>query len=142
MNDPGRFIRALSPIVLAVLLVLGTWVGEDDNFPFGPFRMYSTKQELDGEIRVLQLWGLSSEGEWTSLLTEDFGLRRADLEGQIGKLAEEPAFVLAELADSYERRHGTDLPFLALELREKIYELEQGRPVRDHLRVLGTWRAP
>ena len=133
-------IRLIAPLVVAALLVLGTWRGDDDNFPFGPFRMYSTAQRLDGEVRALQLWAMDEDGRWTSVLSEEFGLRRADLEGQVGRQAVPPAVVLEHLAATYGRLHGT-FPFRALQLRLRIYQLSNGQPVSERLEVIGTWRA-
>ncbi|MDQ3963258.1 MAG: hypothetical protein M3277_04995 [Actinomycetota bacterium] len=151
MDRPGRSVRLLVPAVVAIFLVLGTWKGQDDNFPFGPFRMYSTKQELDGEVRSLQLWGLyrcgTAEpaaqriGEWTNLdIEENFALRRADLEGQLGKLAVEPTVLLSELERTYRRLHPGGFPFDALQLRDRIYDLEDGKAISERFRILGTWR--
>ena len=137
-----RTLRLIVPIVVGVLLLLGTWRGDDDNFPFGPFRMYSTKQELDGEVRSLQLWGLDKSGEWTPLLIDDFGLRRADLEGQVGRHEVEPAVVLAELARTYRRLHDGDFPYVALQLSDRVYDLKDGKPVDETSRIIGVWRAP
>ncbi|MDQ4065025.1 MAG: hypothetical protein M3161_03150 [Actinomycetota bacterium] len=133
-------LRLITPLVVAVLLLLGTWRGDDDNFPFGPFRMYSTAQRLDGEVRSLQLWALDDDGQWRNVLTEDFGLRRADLEGQIGRQAVPPRVVLRHLAATYRRLHG-EFPFRALQLRLRIYELRGGQPASERLEVIGVWRA-
>ncbi len=142
VERPGMSVRLLVPVVVALLLVLGTWKGQDDNFPFGPFRMYSTKQELDGEVRSLQLWGLRHCGGWTNLdIEENFALRRADLEGQLGKLAVKPTVLLAELEPTYQRLHPGGFPFAALELRDRIYDLEDGKPISERFRILGTWRS-
>lgn len=141
-NHRARAIKSAIPLVVGALLLLGTWRGDDDNFPFGPFRMYSTKQELDGQVRSLQLWGQDRRGRWQMLDIDDFGLRRADIEGQIGKLEEGPTVVLSELAASYERIHGEEMPWAALQLRDRIFTLVGGRPAAERVRVVGTWTVP
>lgn len=142
MSQRAKLIRVLMTVVVGACLVLGSWKGEDDNFPFGPFRMYSTKQMLDGRVRGLQLWGRHPCGPFMNLVIEDFGLRRADLEGQLGKLAVEPTVLLTELERSYRRLHGGSFPFETLQLRDKIYQLESGRPVRESFNILGTRSTP
>lgn len=134
-----RGVQVAFPVVIAVLLLLGSFFGEDHHFPFGPLRMYSTKQELDARIRVLELWGSRGEDGWVRLNALEFGMRRADLEGQLGKLAQEPSAVLARLATSYERVNGSPLPYDALQFRNKIYQLEDGEPHSESSQVIDTW---
>ncbi len=38
----GRAVRTVATLAVAVLLTAGTVWGNDDEFPFGPFRMFST----------------------------------------------------------------------------------------------------
>jgi hypothetical protein len=141
LTRTGRLLAGLAPLVVGALLLTGSLVGEDDQFPFGPFRMYATKQGLDGRVRVPEIWGLKEGAGRERLPPENFGLRRADLEGQLGKLAEPPTFVLARLAESYRRLHDGEFPFDALELRQRIYLLEKGVPVGDRLSAaIASWR--
>lgn len=134
----GYVVRAVLPVVIAGLLLAGSLVGEDDNFPFGPFRMYSTKQELDARIRALELWALT-DGRWEPIRTSEFGLRRADLEGQLGKLEQPPEVVLARLAASYPRLHDEAFPFGGLQFRQRIHQLEGGVPVDERVELIATW---
>lgn len=141
LNGLTRSLRLGLPVVVVALLLLGTWKGQDDNFPFGPFRMYSTKQELDGHVRSLHLRGQSPDGQWQTVLFEEFGLRRADAEGQLGKLAVEPTVLLSRLSKSYRRLHGGEFPYVGLQLRETIYELRGGSPEAERFRIIATWRS-
>ncbi len=123
-----------------VLLCIGTFWGDDDNFPFGPFRMYSTKQMLDGEVRATEVYGLTRSGEWVGIPFDDFGLRRADIEGQLGKLAQPPGEVLVAMAVAYERFDRGSFEIVGLRLVERTYDLEDGVPVGEEVEILGTWR--
>lgn len=141
MTHNSKLVAGILPLVVAVLLLIGSLVGQDDNFPFGPFRMYSTKQGIDGRIRILEVWGLREPGGAERLvMEEDFGLRRADLEGQLGKLEVPPTLVLERLADSYKTLHEGEFPFDGLAFRQRVVFLEDGVPAGEQRRGIATWR--
>ena len=73
------------------LLLAGTAWGQDDHFPFGPFRMYATRQRLDGTTSWYQLEATTVDGQRIFLPGAAYGLRRAELEGQIPRFVAEPA---------------------------------------------------
>ncbi len=136
----GMRARVLAGLLVAVLLVVGTFWGDDDNFPFGPFRMYSTKQGLDGEVRVTEVEGLTPSGHWVGLPFDDFGLRRADIEGQLGMLAQPPEEVLVSMSTAYDRFGRGDYDIVALRLRERTIDIENGVPAGEEVVTLATWR--
>lgn len=135
----GMRARVVLGLAVALGLVVGTFWGDDDNFPFGPFRMYSTKQELDGEVRATEVDGLTRSGEWVGLPFDDFGLRRADIEGQLGMLAQPPEEVIASMAVAYDRFDRGDYEIVALRLRERTYDVENGVPVGEEVVTIATW---
>ncbi|MFN2588044.1 MAG: hypothetical protein ABR613_08000 [Actinomycetota bacterium] len=136
----GMHARLAAAIVVALLLLVGTFWGDDDNFPFGPFRMYSTKQELDGEVRATEIAGLTRTGTWVPLPFSDFGLRRADVEGQLGMLAQPPAEVLADMAVAYDRFDRGEEEIVALRLLERTIDVENGKPAGETVEIIATWR--
>lgn len=136
----GMHARLAVAIVAGLLLLAGTFRGDDDNFPFGPFRMYSTKQELDGEVRVTEVEGLTLAGAWVPLPFTDFGLRRADVEGQLGMLEQPPVEVLADMAVAYERFGRGEQEIVALRLLERTIDLEDGKPAGETVEIVATWR--
>ena len=135
----GMRARTVLSVSVAALLIVGTFWGDDDNFPFGPFRMYSTKQNLDGEVRVTEVDGLTQSGEWVGLPFDDFGLRRADVEGQLGTLAQPASTVLTSMAVAYDRFGRGDHEVVALRLRERTIHLENGLAVGEEVVTLATW---
>lgn len=136
----GLHARLAASLVVVLLLCFGTFWGDDDNFPFGPFRMYSTKQELDGEVRATEVQGLTSDGAWTRIPFDHFGLRRADIEGQLGKLAQPPEEVLAAMAVAYRRLDRGAEEIVALRLLERTYDIEDGVPAGEEVEFIATWR--
>jgi hypothetical protein len=136
----GRRGRMAGVLIVLALLLAGTFWGDDDNFPFGPFRMYSTKQELDGEVRATAVEGLTPDEGWIELPFEAFGLRRADVEGQLDRFARSPTEILAAMAVAYDRLNPDEGRFLAFRLREHTFDLENGLEAGETVATLGSVR--
>ncbi|MFB9321054.1 hypothetical protein [Cryptosporangium minutisporangium] len=128
----GRRIRIGAALAVLALLVAGTLLGQDDDFPFAPFRMYSTTDRLDAPVRSLRVEAVTVDGERIVLKDSDTGLRRAEFEGQQQRLKNDPA-LLDAVAVAYHRRH-PDRPQLArIDVVVRFIELRDGRPT-------GEWR--
>lgn len=136
----GKRVRVAAGLLVGALLCWGTFWGDDDNFPFGPFRMYSTKQSLDGNVRATEVDGLTRSGVWVGIRFDDFGLRRADIEGQLIKLAQPPLEVLEAMDEAYANFQRGSEDFVALRLRERTIDIEDGLPVDETVETLGVWR--
>ena len=139
LTTTGRIVRSAATVAVLLALFAGSIWGDDDHFPFGPFRMYSTTNEVNGEIRILRLDAVTSTGEERTLAINDTGLRRAELDGQIARFAANPG-LLKHLATAYERRR-PDAPELAqLQLVFGIHTLENREPVSYHEEVVAEWQ--
>ncbi|MEV6811417.1 hypothetical protein [Micromonospora sp. NPDC051296] len=111
LTSPGRTIRvAVTALGLTVLLAGTVW-GDDDHFPFGPFRMYSTSDPADANVPDTRVEGVDLAGNLVDLGERATGIRRAEIEGQQAYYLADPAR-LREVADAYARRH-PDAPQLA-----------------------------
>jgi hypothetical protein len=121
------------------LIVAGAAVGEDDHFPFGPFRMYATATKPTGAVSFPMLEGVTTDGRVVRFRTGQFGLRRAELEGQL-RLAPDRQDLLADLAVAY-RRFQPDAPPLQ-ELRlVRVSKHIDGRELTGRSeRVMATYR--
>jgi hypothetical protein len=130
MTLVGRRARSITTAVVFGLLLLGTWRGNDDHFPFGPFRMYASTQSLDAPTSWLLLEADTADGDHIALDESDSGLRRAELEGQIGQISAEPSR-LAAVAATYARRHAGASPLIAVELVRRSQPMHGGQPVGE-----------
>jgi len=74
-------VRFAVAATVLVLVLAGTLWGQDDDFPFGPFRMYATAAKPTGNVRTAELWGVRADGARVKLEAHDVGLRRAVLIG-------------------------------------------------------------
>ena len=98
MSTTGRRVRlAAVTVVFGVLLAGNVW-GDDHHFPFGPFRMYATSGRPNGAVRTPALVGVR-DGTAFRINPQSFGLRRAELEGQVNRFKDPD--LLDQLAAAY-----------------------------------------
>ena len=138
LSRGGRALRSAAVGVVLVLLLVGTFWGDDDMFPVGPFRMYSIANELDGRVATVTFEGVTRSGSTVDLGAESFGLRPAEVEGQLPRLLEDPA-ALGRLILAYEQLHPDAAEIVELRLIEEASLLEDGRPIATERRVLTSW---
>ncbi|MEP6598818.1 MAG: hypothetical protein ABJB98_05145 [Actinomycetota bacterium] len=92
--------RVVAVLVGLTLILAGTLWGTDDDFPFGPFRMYSTRGDPDGVVRELRVRVVLSSGRVLDVTDTAGAPRRAELEGRLAELIRSPA-ALAGLVPLY-----------------------------------------
>ncbi len=103
--EPGAARRRVTATaVVAALLAWGSLWGQDDHFPFGPLRQYSTATDPNGLVWVSHAYGRFDDGVERPLYEEDIGMRVAEFDGQFHRLRAEPG-LLRPLADTYHRRN-------------------------------------
>ena len=132
-------MRMAATAVVLALVVLGSVVGDDDNWPFGPFRMYSTTTRSGGTVTLPFFEAVTEGGRTVELTTDDVGLRRAEVLGQMDRLRADPE-LLGDLATAHARLH-PDAPRLReLRLMTGVHRLKQGRSVSFDEEVVASWR--
>lgn len=119
-------------------LIAGTVWGEDDHFPFGPFRMYSTTTR--DRVTIVKFEAETAEGERVKLRPADFGLRPAEVQGQIRRLEEHPRLLQA-FAEAYDRFHPDAADLARLEMIFGVHTLDNGRAISYHEETIATWSA-
>ncbi|MGY1706347.1 hypothetical protein ACI79C_17415 [Geodermatophilus sp. SYSU D00697] len=126
LSPAGRGARLAATVVVLVLLLAGSVWGTDASFPFGPFKMYSTRADPDRPVVSTRVVGMTADGEEVRLSGGEVGLRRAEFEGQLPRLVEEPE-LLALLADTYTAHHPDAEPLVEVRVVQRHYALEGGR---------------
>src|SRR3954454_21587933 len=91
LSTRGRWIRVAATVVCGVLLLGGTLYGADDDFPFGPFRMYATSPDPNGDAKDTRVEGVDATGKTVQLTEGNSGIRRAEIEGQEGAYVAAPS---------------------------------------------------
>lgn len=138
MTKRARNVRLAATALVIGLLLLGTFKGDDDHFPFGPFRMYSTTNELNGIVNAIRFQARDQAGEMLEPRAQDFGLRPAEINGQVARFRADPE-LLGHLASVYERIHPDRPPLVEIQLRYGLHQLENGRPVAYSEEEVATW---
>lgn len=127
MTAGGRRARILCTVVLVAATLAGSLWGDDDEFPFGPFRMYSTSRELGEPVADTQVHAVDAAGNEMRLVQDLSGLRRAEIEGQLPLFRTDPAR-LGLLAQAYSTRHPDRPPLDRIAVVIEWNEIEDGRP--------------
>jgi hypothetical protein len=131
LTPAGRRGRLAAVVVVLALLLAGTVWGDDDAFPFGPFRMYSTRNDPNTPVISTRVVGLTAAGEEVRLSGGQVGLRRAEFEGQLDRVRKHPE-LLGLLADAFADAHPDAPELMGVEVVHRKYELADGKPTGDY----------
>jgi hypothetical protein len=142
LSGRGRAVRVAATAVVGALLLLGTARGQDDDFPFGPFRMYSTAPEPDADAPDTRVEGVDTTGRTVVLTEANSGLRRAEFEGQQQAYVNDPAR-LSQVARAYAERSPGAAPLTEVRIVVRWVGVHDARPTgTSYDQVVATWRAP
>ena len=142
LTDRGRRVRVLLTFVVGALLVAGTLWGQDDDFPFGPFRMYSTAPGANEDAPDTRVEGVDASGRVVVLSEANSGLRRAEIEGQQQAYVDDPAR-LRQVALAYADRSPAAPPLRTVRIVIHWVEIDHSRVTgTSHDQVIATWTAP
>src|SRR3954449_6755443 len=142
LTRPGSTIRVAVAAIGLALLVGGTLWGQDDDFPFGPFRMYSTAPGPNADAPDTRIEGVDTTGRTVELTEANSGLRRAEIEGQERAYVANPGR-LQRVALAY--RDKTPAAPRLTEVRIVIHwvGIDHARPTgTSHDQVIARWMAP
>jgi hypothetical protein len=132
LSPTSRWTRLAATAAVLVLMLGGTVWGDDSEFPFGPFRMYSTRNDPNQPVISTRVVGLTAAGEEIRLSGGEVGLRRAEFEGQLNRLRSDPS-LLASLAEVYAGRHPDAEPMVEVQVIHRRYELADGERTGDYI---------
>jgi hypothetical protein len=137
----GRRVRGGATILVLGALLAGSVWGDDDHFPFGPFRMYSTRTDPSGTVRSPAFEARDALGTEMTLGSRAFGLRPAEVLGQYRRFRRNP-HLLSHLADMYERFQPDASPLSEITFIFNVHHLQDGRRVRTSREVVASWSRP
>jgi hypothetical protein len=139
LSRRGVAARLMATAIGLALLLAGTLAGTDDDFPFGPFRMFATTDDWSAPISIARAEITDADGRTIELTPANSGVRRAEVEGQLTRFRADPSR-LAGLADAY-RAHNPDAPrprTVTVLLRH--HEIDRSGPTGEHTdEVVATW---
>ena len=142
LTDRGRRIRVLVTLVAALLLVVGTLWGTDDDFPFGPFRMYSTAPDPNGDAKDTRVEGVDISGRTVGITEANSGIRRAEIEGQQAAYVSDPSR-LSQVADAYAENTPGATPLRSVRIVVRWHGVKHSRPTGTWTdQVIAEWTKP
>ncbi len=122
LSRAARGCRLAVAAVVAVLTLCGTLVGSDVDFPFGPFRMYATRDDPNGVVRIVAVRTVTVDGLGHDVTNARGAPRRAELEGRMSTLRAD----CAQFALLVPRYHPA-ADVRTVQLVEHDYQLHNGR---------------
>ncbi len=141
LGRAGRTVRVLLTLLGAGLLIAGSLFGQDDDFPFGPFRMYATTAALDEPVRDTRVTAVDATGTRLVLTDAATGFRRAEVEGELDRFERRPQ-LLSALAEAYARRHPGRPRLVRIDVVVRLHALHDGRPTGRYTdRTAVSWQA-
>jgi hypothetical protein len=141
LSRRGRVARALVTAVTGVLVLAGTVWGTDDDFPFGPFLMYSSAPDPDADAPDTRVEGVDADGRVVVMTEGNSGLRRAEIEGQQQQYIDDPQR-LAKVASAYHDRTPGAPPLTEVRIVIRWVGVEDSRPTGTTSdEVIARWTA-
>jgi hypothetical protein len=138
LSTAGKVARLGIAAAVLVITLLGTIHGTDDWFPFGPFKMYASRDSTKAPVKSTLMQGITPAGKRITINGTETGLRRAEVEGQLGRFERNPA-LLATVADAYQRRHN-GATLAAVEIVVRNYGLRGGAATGHYTqKLLARW---
>lgn len=118
--------------------MVGTFFGDDHHFPFGPMRMYSTTNEVDGPINSIILEGTTDDGTVVRIKPRTLGMRPAELDGQARRFRADPS-LLRYVIETYERTNPGGPRLTSLRLSFGVTQLRDRKAVSYRETVIAEW---
>jgi len=138
----GRRIRVVATLIVGALLLAGTLWGTDDDFPFGPFRMYSTAPDPNGDARDTRVEGVDTDGRTVAITEGNSGIRRAEIEGQQQAYVDDPSR-LGRVAAAYEEHSPGASPLRSVRIVVRWHSIEDARPTgQSYDEIVAEWTRP
>lgn len=124
------------------VLVAAALIDTDDYFPLGRLSQYASAHERDGTVKSTYMLADSAAGRGITvpLGATGVGVGRAEIEGQLGRIMEDPS-LLQGIANAWAELHPEQPPYTHLYLMRDIYHLVDGTPTgRPETVELARWR--
>lgn len=142
LSRTGVTTRLTLATLALILLLYGTFFGSDSDFPFGPFKMYSTRNAPDGTVNSLRLEAVTTEGELIGVSAGAVGLRRAELEGSLPRMKDEPE-LMAEIVARYAENNPSEPELVELRVVVRVHQLENGMKTGEYAdEIRAVWTQP
>ena len=136
----ARRIRMIAALVVFALITLGTVHGGDDDFPFGPLRMYASRDNPNGVVHQGVVEAVTRSGRILDVTNTSGAPRRAELEGRMSEFAAHPGrFAAVAVAFvPHGNAKATD-PVVTIRLIRRGFPLHDGRAGPPADALIASW---
>jgi hypothetical protein len=149
MGDVRRLSRAqlswrVTVAALGVALVArGSLVGSDVQWPFAPMSQFAFAVSPQGTIRSNYVEADTSAGTTVRVPLDaaGVGLRRAEVEGQLGRFVADPA-LLGSIAQAATALHPEWPRYVRLRLMQQVTPLNNGKTTSPYVTILASYDVP
>lgn len=102
--------------------------------------MYSTRDDPNGTVVSTRVEAVDARGRVRTVDESSTGLKRAEVEGQVGRFRADPS-LLAALAVAHDRLRPDQPAFVEIRVVERVHQLRDSRPTgRETERVVVRWQ--
>lgn len=140
LTRPGRMARTLAAFLGLLLITAGTLFGSDDDFPAGPLRMYSVRDDPNSQVTQAVVLATTADGRSFDVTDTGGAPRRAELEGRYAEFEQDAsrfdAVAVDYLTADGEIRGHRGATAVEVRLVRRVYPLQDGRrqgTTRDEL---------
>jgi hypothetical protein len=130
--------RVAVTAAVVTTVCLGTWVGNDDWWPFAPMSQYAFSVQNNGVINSLTMDALTVDGDVVRvpLSKEKIGIERAEIEGQAPRIIARPE-LLQDIAVLHSRLLPHEPAYAVIYLRNTSTQIGTGAAT---IYTLATWQ--
>lgn len=138
MSPYAMLWRLAATAAVVTMVCLGTWVGRDEWWPFGPMSQYAFSVKNNGVINSLTMDALTVDGEVVRvpLSKEKIGIERAEIEGQAARIIARPE-LLQDIAVLHRRRLPHEPAYTEIWLRNRSTQIGTGNAT---IGTLASWK--
>jgi hypothetical protein len=133
--------RLIVVVVCLVVLTFAQLTDTDDFFPLSRLSQYALAPGRDGVVKSTYILADNTEGEQVRvpLNATGVGIGRAEIEGQLGRIIDDPSLLQA-IANAWAELHPDQPQYQRLFLKRDIYQLVDGRPAGGRETIeLAVW---
>jgi hypothetical protein len=141
LNPARKAWRVIATLLVFGSLTAGQIIHTNDWFPLGTLSQYSYGRPLDAPTRAVRVMAINTDGEEVRvpLSVKGSGVQRAELEGQLDRILEDPS-ILEAIARSWHGLHPDKPQYVELRLERVTHYIKDGIPTGESdVEILTNW---
>jgi len=139
LSARGLVVRVVGTLTVLGILTYGQVADTNDLFPFGSLSQYATARDMNGTVQSTYLLADTDEAEgmFVSSNMHVVGVGRAEIEGQLGRILDDPP-IMQGFVDAYAELNPGKPPLRTVYLMRSTQHLVDGYVAgeREHSELL------